>query len=600
MDVLMASLYAFHLIAVGNTCVETPATNDDLIKTCVDNILLRHFEPNYLIVALNISFTSDYPMVRLVLHDEVDLILFPRVNIYIISASENLEEILRYLSDFHNFNPRAKFILIWNQAVSEDIFRFASTFYISHVVVVEHFSQNLFTYFPYDSRNVQDPNTTSVPLGACLQNYQNANLFGKKMPDTWDNSVVRVSYKPFAPYVVDPDGTLKGMEIFTIETIKKYFKFETEYYLNNGRYYDDTEPETYFECYGTTMSHETDISVGAFYLIKLEHLDFDVSHAYLQDSFFWVVPKARILEQWQRIIYVFRYKIWISFCCSLVLFSVVYITWLRFRKVPCSSIIPLYLFGVLVEYPASVPQKYIIRGLFGTWIFYCLIISTAFKSQMMNILSGVAYAKELATLQEIVDSDLIISLPQEYANLYDCDGFPLDKYVYEHNVRCDDYLECPRRTATKRDTASIAMGRYIDYLMPQFLDDYGRQMVTVLQEQVYPMSIHMIVSKGFPIFEQMNDLLMLLEANGIVEYNYDYMADISKARVMTKMRLAQEDIVNDLEAMALPFVLLGYGYTTSAILLCLELLWSKLKKNKTFRSHKHNLALLATSHKKKH
>ncbi|RZC34972.1 hypothetical protein BDFB_001395 [Asbolus verrucosus] len=581
-EVLIQLFCILQLITIGTTKVGISPlqTNESLTEDCVSNILSRHFQPNQLVLAVNISFVLNYPSVRLQVFENIEWMQLARVNIYIISTDRgDFKAALQHLADFRNFNPRAKLILIWGDQVDEEIFETFVKFYMTRVVVVELPSLKLFTYSPYRGRNVAHPNTTVIPLGYCSESYKNLRLFAKKLPKTWENTVVRISYVPLEPYDINPEEDVKGMEIYTLESIKKFLKFKTQYSIANVSYYDEKKPETFYEAYGRLLTHEVDIALGAFYLKDFEHIDLDTSYAYLQDGFFWVVPKGQIIDQWKRIVLAFGFITWIAFLLSFLFFSGIYWIYMYFFQMGFSSNIFFYFFGILIESTVNIPQKYQIRGLLVTWIFYCLIISTAFKSQMMNLLSGIDYEHQIDSLEEIIESPLRINMPQGYANLYDNEEYPLERYVYENNIRCDDILKCLQRTAKKRDTASTAIGRYIDFMRPQFLDKNGRSMIHVLNEKVYPMSIHMIFSKGYPIFGQIDHLLLIMEANGITDFLYDRITHILNLRYMTKTGPVKYALVNDVKTMVLPFVILGFGQVLGFVVFCLELLWSQVCKN---------------------
>ncbi|XP_044253132.1 uncharacterized protein LOC123004083 [Tribolium madens] len=551
--------------------------SENLVQFCVNKILSHHYENNQIVVSLNVNFPVNYPIINLQFFEILDLFAFGRAKIYLIGVNldSDLDETIQYLNEFRTFNPQAKFIIILDRLITDKIFKMAVKYYISHIVVLETHSLNLYTYYPYNNQNINNPDTTIIPLGSCLNNPP--SLFTKTVPPLWGNSTVRIAYKPIPPYVVDPYSTLEGIEIFTLETISKYYNFQIEYFLHNGSYYNEKKPETYYLAFGGLLTHDIDITVGGFYLKNSEIYDFDVSYEYLQDSLFWVVPKARELQKWQRIIVAFSFDTWTAFLASFFLYNLIYVLHLHLSQLKVSTTIFFHLFSILIEQPTKIRVKYTVRALVLTWIFYCLIISTAFKSQIINLLSGVTYESDITTLQEIVDSELVISLPVGYANMYD-HGDPLEKYIYDHNVPCPKTYDCLQRTATKRDTASIAMGRYIAYHSPYFLNEHGHSTIHVMSERVCVTPIHMIISKGFPMFEHINSLILLLQANGIIDYNYDYMDNIFKSAYFSQLRLSEKVELNDVETMALPFVLLLFGLFFSLFVLLLELIWSKLSQ----------------------
>ncbi|XP_008197377.2 uncharacterized protein Ir60a [Tribolium castaneum] len=542
-----------------------------MVQSCVHKILNQEYKNNEIIVSLNVNFSVNHPIINLQLSEVLDLFPFGRAKIYLIGVSlDYLEETIQFLAELTTFNPQGKFIMILEQSIDESIFKMAARYYIGHVVVLEAQSLDLYTYHPYVNQNISSADTTVVPLGSCFK-YPLKSLT-RAMPPVWGNTTVRVSYKRTPPYVVDPFSALKGMEIYTLETISKYYKFQIEYFPYNGSYYNEKDRATYYAAFGALLAHNIDVTVGAYYLKNTEIFDFDVSYQYLQDSLFWVVPKASELQKWQRVALAFSFNTWMAFLASFFLYNVLYALHLRLSQMKVSTKIFFYLFGILIEQAVTMPVKYTVKALVLTWIFYCLIISTAFKSQIINLLSGVSYGDDITTVREITDSDLIISLPVGYANMYDHDD-PLERYIYDHNVQCVEIYDCLQRTATKRDTASIAIGRYIDYYSPYFLNEHGHRTIHVMKERVCLMPIHMIVSKGFPLFAQINSLIMLMEANGLIDYNYNYMDNLFKSQYFSQLRLTDKVEHNDLETMALPFLLLCFGLVLALVVFLGEVVW---------------------------
>ncbi|XP_044253095.1 uncharacterized protein LOC123004045 [Tribolium madens] len=97
--------------------------------------------------------------------------------------------------------------------------------------------------------------------------------------------------------------------------------------------------------------------LGAFHLKSEEHIDFDMSFTHMEDAAYWLVPKAKPLPLWKRL------------------------------KMPT------------------------FKTLIITWIAYCLVISTVFKSKLMNVMTENIYENQIESLSEIQHFITIIPIP---------------------------------------------------------------------------------------------------------------------------------------------------------------------------------------------
>lgn len=528
----------------------------------------------YLTIAVNIKYELRLPTIRLTLDQKISLKHFSRVDKYILGIKcNNYNKILNYVSLYHNFNPQAKFILLWHDhSLNTNLFELLAQKYITWVILLNLLTGELLTFRPFENKNFRKADVTPIFI-----NFQNITQNTKIK--TWKNSIVQISYKKSEPYVMNPEGFYQGMEIKVLMEIAQILKFKTQFIPYTGRYYNPKKPDTYLEAFGGLKNHQFDVKVGAIYLKDREVEDFDISYAYFQDGIYWAVPKTATIEQWRRIALVFSFSSWILFWISSIMYSCVYYLILKIStKKTFDSSILYYLFGVLMEHSSKISVFLKLKKLLVFWILYCLLISTAFKSQMMNIQSGVDYYYQAATLQDIVDSKFYINMPPGYANLYDNKNNLLEKYIYDNNIECLDLLICLRRVAMNQNTASAAIGRYTRYVMPKLLDDNGQSLIYISKEKVFSMSIHMIFSKGFPIFAQINCLLLRMEANGMIDHTYEHMDHVLKMRQTNSERRTRFFAKNDLKTLCLPFVLLLFGYISSLFALCIEYLHYKLRK----------------------
>lgn len=141
---------------------------------------------------------------------------------------------------------------------------------------------------------------------------------------------------------------------------------------------------------------------------------------------------------------------------------------------------------------------------------------------------------------------------------------------------------CLSRTAFKRDFATIKAKRYLQYMIANYyLKPNGKPMVYIFQDRVSNILIGMPFSRGFPLFEKVNQLLINIKSSGFIEDIYGKMENYA-TRVFTRAQQVKQNAVGlGLQELKGIFVLLIVGWLLSLTVFITECIAKTRKcKNK--------------------
>ncbi|KAK5638880.1 hypothetical protein RI129_013175 [Pyrocoelia pectoralis] len=159
---------------------------------------------------------------------------------------------------------------------------------------------------------------------------------------------------------------------------------------------------------------------------------YEGSHSIFLDDFIWLVPLS-MQASFTLIDTIFEYRAWI--CISLAFFGSLMVWWLiavflktqrtyeRFCHV-CLDLFSLTTCGLIYR----VPKVRALKCVLIAYLFYAIVIQTAFKANLIKALTVSGYNHEIDSLQKIATSKLPICIS------------PILKYAYFSNVSEENEL----------------------------------------------------------------------------------------------------------------------------------------------------------------
>lgn len=314
------------------------------------------------------------------------------------------------------------------------------------------------------------------------------------------------------------------------------------------------------------------VAIGCFHSDSENHLDFDLAHSIMEDYFYWAVPKGRLLPQWKSFFDTFD-----SLVLIVTLIILTFFLWF-FKK---SSFFECYLFfhQVLLEvsiHKISQEPSKPARIIIGTSTLCFCIISTSFKITLINILSTLNYEKDLENLHEMIEAKLSFNVFPFMNELYQFSNDSDEIFVNENKEICFDNYACLNLTANRRRSATLLLGRFYQNVLPGFFDIYGNPQLVLVKKEIKPIHIHIFFSKGFPLYEPINDVILRLRDAGIVSRLYEE----TKRKADERLRQKTEVFIKilDFDRLTFAFVPWFLGLCISCGVFLLEIIVHKVFK----------------------
>ncbi|PSN55693.1 Ionotropic receptor 462 [Blattella germanica] len=217
----------------------------------------------------------------------------------------------------------------------------------------------------------------------------------------------------------------------------------------------------------------------------------------------WVVPAGAAVRRWKSLIKIFNPMMWF---CVLTMFLIGSTTsWLLLKQSHQSLTYISALLDTLLTYVvAGISDRYkgtVASTFFVLWLFYCLIINTAYQSALISFLADPGHGQPIKTIEELHKSGLhLITMSQ----LFD---YTQSKELQEINSydSCDNSrIQCYRRVAQNRDIA-ILDAEEIAYLMLHHNYDSGtkKYLITNIEENVYTFYLAMAIYSHGCLMQQL-------------------------------------------------------------------------------------------------
>ncbi|PSN50467.1 Ionotropic receptor 353 [Blattella germanica] len=264
---------------------------------------------------------------------------------------------------------------------------------------------------------------------------KNKNLFPMREKLNLNGCTLKVTVPAAPPYVYScPQGICGFMkDFFRIMKEVIHFKFKV---VSEYSKYDVIFPHIYEQ---TLINYECLASYPVF------NLDFG-----------WLVPSGLQIPQWQTLFYTFNPILWslviLTFVCGSCTMWLLQISSKDYTKTSKNNKEVLFT-ALLTHLEVGVGERY--KGVvavvfFSLWLYYCLIINTAYQSQFFELLVHPRELPSVNSISELKESNLI---KERYFQLSSAYYIHVAKYPRcVGNIKCYDKLAKYRTHAILTDT----------------------------------------------------------------------------------------------------------------------------------------------------
>ncbi|KAK4873697.1 hypothetical protein RN001_013057 [Aquatica leii] len=504
-----------------------------------------------------------------------------KANFYVIIPSMDLHKTFFYLTRSISWNPRAKFVFVFDSFNNADeLFIIAQKYYVFNIVVLLPKDDyiEIISYFLDE--------TSPVLLNKCIDGrlYNLTNLFPDKLPTTWKNSTVRTLLFPYPPFVFDKNGLIFGMEIDALKLVQSVLKFNIEYvkkpFQNWGR---KLKNGSYEGAYSYFRNYEVDLGLGMFYANQSEYWDFDETYPYMEDNVKWTVPMAKLKQRWIRVLGIFTIEVW-----SLVLILFLWISCLLFVMSTRVNEINAYrrfkdcltkCYQCFLGQSTELPKTGVFRIVIGFWVCFGLLITAAFQGRLISVLNINIRNPQITSVDELIASKIKFGFYSDTAHFFSEPDNKNDWYIYNNYQECPVNSQCLNRSAFKADFATFKPKKFIEYMIStSYLDEHGNSLVHMLDGTVFNLFITMIFVRGFPMYDKINLLLSWLRSGGFIDYFYKEAAFLANKAIQAANRTSFAFQIITLEEILWIFWFLLLGLSLAGVVFVVEVCVNKWKQ----------------------
>ncbi|PSN46889.1 hypothetical protein C0J52_17569 [Blattella germanica] len=338
---------------------------------------------------------------------------------------------------------------------------------------------------------------------------------------------IRVSTAHFPPFsIIDNKNgpsnsiTITGLDVKIVQAIAKKMDMILDLIPVYDPYpWGKFENETWKGLRGDLLYDEADIAIAGWAINFKDHLLLDDTERYFTDRITWYVPRAKPNPRWASIARVFASLTWTIFFVSIFISAFIY--WLLSRilsifevvlssKSKINSVLEAWAIVLGVSVPTQ-PYYSSLRLYFISWVIYCFGINTVFQAFFTSYLIDPGYEHQVSNVEELVESNLRLVLSVYLDEFFDSEllSNPSRKLIMDSPQQCIDF-------AASNDGVSTMLSRSF---VKSEIDGYLAKNITFslsnFVEDVTNIHLVMMIQKGSPYVERLNDIIMHLVEAGI-------------------------------------------------------------------------------------
>lgn len=480
-------------------------------------------------------------------------------------------------------------------------------YHVMNVIILvhdynNHSILNIFSWEPYDPPTRCGEKHQRIDKHIKLYNTcengrlsQDAALFPLKIPNNLKGcpiSILGVIWHPFLNHNTST-GDDPGIDREILDVIAERINFTIELDTSEGTWGDRAPNGTWSGMMGALKRGQAEVGIGAIYPDNQIHEDFDSTMSYLQDSYVWIVPRARKIPEWKNLVIILKPKMWLT---TLVAFWICTVVWYflaksRFETGIKNKAYPLALMDSyclqLCISTVGRPTGNSMRIYFITFCLYSMVWCTVYQTKLITILTNPIYEHQITQITELLESDMKIGGNMAFKYLFNNSIDAIEDHFLDNYLDLDIH-EVLENVIWNRNVSVLTSKLYVQYLSAtttHYNDKLGAPMFYVLHANVFSFPVEMVSVKGFAFLERFNFIITLLKSNGLVRHIYDKFDVLSKRKAA---KLARESGIHEMDenqALTLDhlqgaFIVLVLGQSAATITFVAELVAFKRSRGK--------------------
>jgi len=549
------------------------------------------------------------------------------------SIKETLENQLENLKDSTSWNPRGRFLVVATDSSNEPEHVIGAhicsvLWQVARIVNVVVLIPNQFSYRPLHALSNKKTSADRLKLytwfpfklGVCgevqdvilldewvFENNvtfsHNADLYPPKVPNDFMGCPIKVGTVGVDPYVImtenftQNDGStaykMTGLSVEIIKYVCEWLNL-TYVFLPPSV---NTDFDSYVERFSELDECLSEIVVGIVPLSpSVVSSSFEATIPYASGTLKTIVPCPKAILGTEKLLTTFSLSVWLTI--GLVLLLTVAVFWCAgngyYRSV-CNethtyqSLSNCFQNAWAVFLAVSVPQQPVtssFRTFFLLYVCFCFAISTVFQAFFVSYLVEPKYEKKIETLDEILNSELVLGYYQSLQFFLSTISYPEMVTFFElkeQKEECSDVRICVERLKTKRDIAIIAGPIWATYIAKDLGTVDVSKLFCPLEETLISGYMAVYFKKGNPLLDRFNILMRRYLEAGLLERLWVELQHGASLRGEVRFTEATEGMFFAFSVSHLmpAFVVLLVGTLLSSVVFIAELIVNCLYKRRT-------------------
>lgn len=465
----------------------------------------------------------------------VHFVDYKLIDFYVIVADEmeKLERAMRYVSSAYAFNPRGKFLILYNNPNNrdhEELFALEVLkllFFGHHSVnvlvayAVDLMTYNVYTGDPYHGTQNDCGKMKALKIATIVNGtFRNkasaiTSIRMPKVPPEMKSCTFNLCARVASPFV--NEGCKTGLELEIMRLLQESMKFNVNIScstMERGELMEDNI--TWSDLLGKLRADECDIIVGSFYPDFDVHIDFAGTSLYLQDYYTWFVKLAGLESRWKVLLMIFEVPTWQLIALSLLISS---ISWYYIgsalpesnaHKLLSTCFLNTWCVFLCVS-TNNRPMCSSLRIFFIASALYAMNLTTIYTSLLIIFFTSPPRMHQIDSIDEILAANFQIGGRMEYEDWFD-NGDERDLRVSRLYDNSDDFQ--PSHTNLK----AVSLGKRVMLTSRMYVkSSHFRDAVHGLTLDSFANQLELIVEKGFPLLPKFNRIISNLNDMGIVE-----------------------------------------------------------------------------------
>lgn len=537
--------------------------------------------------------------------DKFAVIRLANYYVIIVDSYTEYKNIVDKIITLRSWNPRAYFIVLCFRLVNiqeliikrypERILTYLFKHNAINVVVMIPDQENyrngiLYGWRPFDPPRYCGYHNETADDRLIIENIckkgkltRKRKLFENRVPTDETGCYLDIVALERTPFVSsNPDDP--SLEKIVLQEIISLLKFKPNYKITNSFRGEKDERGVWTGALTHIVEAKSDILIGGIFPDDDVHEDFDSSTAYLTNSYTWVVPRAQKSAPWIALIIIFNKYVWLTASATFLVCSIAWkvIAILSHdtnyhKNISHCLLNTLYSSLGFASYMRPVKQS--LRIFFIFLSLYCILFLTAYQTKLIDVLTHPSFEKQIETIEELVESDLLIGGTEELHDLFVNSTDPFDYEIGDVWIDVDD-VEIALKDVVVHRNFSILISHleltHYSAIMPELSDDFGNPTYYEFETTVFSVPLEIVTLRGFPFLDKFNYYLSIFKQCGTFERikaMFKNLTKIRKAILLNNINSAKSN-ENALSLLHLEggFLALAVGYVSGTIILIIEII----------------------------